>query len=62
MADLELCTQLTRTDGKWLFTGHATMRTLEACDAVIKVLEIIKPLLAENAAPDDQRTNREAGG
>lgn len=45
---LEICTQLTRTDGQWVFTGHAVMHTEEAADSVIKILEIIKPLLAEN--------------
>jgi len=36
--------------GKWHVTLQAWCGTEAACDALIKTLEVVKPLLAENAA------------
>lgn len=49
---LDFASQLSFEDGKWHFTFNAWIKTETAADALIKMIEVIKPLLAENAGTD----------
>lgn len=47
--EMELTMQTSYADGRWHVTIQAWLGTEAACDAMIRTLEIIKPMIAENA-------------
>lgn len=46
--EMDIASQLSFADGRWHFTMQAWCATERGADAVIQILNIIKPLLAEN--------------
>lgn len=53
---IELAMQTTYENGRWHFTVQAWVGTQGGADALIKTLEVIRPLLAENAAAEPVST------
>lgn len=48
--EMELTMQTIYEGGRWRVTIQAWLGTAAACDAMIRTIEIIKPMIAENAA------------
>lgn len=54
--EMDIASQLTFADGHWHFTLQAWLSTPRGADALVDILMLIKPLLAENAAlPSQER-------
>lgn len=51
--EMELSMQTSYSDGRWHVTLQAHLRTMAACDAMINILEIVRPLIAENDHADN---------
>lgn len=51
--EMELSMQTSYEGGRWHVTLQAWLGTEAACNALIQTLEIIKPMIGENAAVAD---------
>ena len=56
--EMDMSIQTTYADGHWHITVQAWLKTEAACDKAICALEILKPMLRENA--DNVSAAREA--
>lgn len=56
MSQLKIASCLSIADGKWQFTGEFAITGPKGSDALVDILMLVKPLLAENdsAAPVDE--------
>lgn len=48
--EMEVSIQCSYADERWHITVQAWLGTQGACDSMIRMLEILKPLLAKNSA------------
>jgi hypothetical protein len=46
--EMDLAMQTSYADGRWQVTFNGWLGTEKACDAMIEILKVARPLLAEN--------------